>query len=391
MPINYAHIQNTLDHYAELTRKKLDEATESFSRANAQLEIAAQHQEAVLNAIEHAEAEPGNLYTAKPSHEALLSSFPLPDYPKDYTLIAADGSQINPSRHRALQFCLINVGLIHVEHGSGEAPSQQVFSKLLDHDELYTNDGRLIGEDEVALHRDLFERQFLMEALPASIQKPTITLTDGPLEVFSGAPFSGDRRQRILDQKITIEKRMKNLGVINAGYIDKPGAEMVNRMLDIYHQNRDSANTKYDSKKRANKGVSDLALFQKRLAPGERSSVFYAINKSEEKPEGNDVGFFLLNVSDELENPWLARVEFPAWMANDTAKINILHAILYRDAQVLNPTPYPYVLHRAHELAIVMMAEHDEVEEMLISRLNRDNIPLGTMSHKQSLKFLPKR
>jgi len=40
---------------------------------------------------------------------------------------------------------------------------------------------------------------------------------------------------------------------------------------------------------------------------------------------------------------------------------------------------------------VVVIAEHDEVEEMLLSRLDREHLPSGTMSHKQSLKSLPKR
>lgn len=391
MPINYAHIQSNLDHFADLTRKKLEEQAQNLKNVLSQIALAAENQDAVRQAVERAEQQAGSLYTAKPSHEAMLARFPLPVCPADYTLIAADGSQINPSRHRALQFCLINVGLIHIEHGTGEVPTQQVFTKLLDQDELYTSEGTLIGEEEVALHRDLLERQFLMEALPSPIEKPTITLTDGPLEVFTGPTLSGERRQKVQAQNQKIEQRMQALGVINAGYIDKPGAEMVNRMLDLYVQTKDAPHRVYEAKKRTNKGVSDLAIFQNHLAPGERSAIFYAISKNETKQDTSEVCFFLLNVSSEPEKPWLARVEFPAWVAEDPEKVDLLHAALYRDAQVFDPTPYPYVLHRAHELAVVIIAEHDEVEEMLLSRLDMDQLPTGSMSHKQTLKSLPKR
>ncbi len=391
MPINYAHIHNNLDHFADLTQKKLEEQRQALEKVLSQIETAASVQAEVEAAVQRAEQQAGNLYTAKPSHEAMLASFSLPECPKYYTLIAADGSQINPSRHRALQFCLINVGLIHVEHGSGETPVQQVFSKILDQDELYTNEGTLIGEEEVALHRDLLERIYLMEALPVAIEKPTITLTDGPLEVFTGPTLSGERRQKVQEQNQTIEQRMQALGVINAGYIDKPGAEMINRMLDLFAQSQSASDRPYEAKKRANKGVSDLAIFQNRLAPGERSALFYVISKNEAKQEATKVCFFLLNVSNDPDEPWLARVECPAWLAEDPDTIDILHAALYRDAQVLDAMPYPYVLHRAHELAVVNVAEHDEVEEMLMSRLDHDQLPSGSMSHKQSLKSLSKR
>lgn len=391
MPINYVHIQNNLDHFADLTRKKLEEQAQALQNVLSQIETAAHKQAAVREAVERAMQQTNNLYTAKPSHEAMLARFPLPQCPREYTLIAADGSQINPSRHRALQFCLINVGLIHVEHGSGQVPVQQVFTKLLDQDELYTSEGKLIGEEEVALHRDLMERRLLLEDLPTSIQKPTITLTDGPLEVFTGPTLSGERRQRVQEQNTAIEKRMQDLGVINAGYIDKPGAEMINRMLDLFAQSENKPQAPYEANKRGNKGVSDLAIFQNHLAPGERSALFYLISKNEAQQKTGDVCFFLLNVSQDPENPWLARVECPGWVAKDPARIDLLHAVLYRDAQVLDAMPYPYVLHRAHELAVVIVAEHDEVEEMLLSRLDMEQLPSGSISHKQSLKSLPKR
>ena len=391
MPINYAHIQQNLDRFAELTQKKREEARQNLIAASKIIEEAAGKQDEVCQAVDRAMAQAPNLYTAKPSHEPILGHFPLPICPKEYVLIAADGSQINPSRHRALQFCLINVGLIQVEHGSGKTPVQHVFTKLLDQDELYTSDGSLIGEEEVALHRDILERQYLLDSAPAESELPIITLTDGPLEVFTGPTFSGERRQIIQKQSELIDKHMRGRGIINAGYIDKPGAEMINRMLDLFaHFSRDP-NLPYEAKKRAHVGVSDLVLFQNRLSPGERSAIFHIISKSESKPSGLDVCFFLLNVSNDPQEPWLARVEFPAWMAEDKAKVDLLHASLYRDAQVLDAMPYPYLLHRAHELALVMMAEHDEVEEMLMSRLDIEQMPRGTSSHKQSLKSLPKR
>lgn len=391
MPINYATIQSHLDRFADLTRKKLEETRQNLQNATAQIEMVAHQQDALRQAVERVERQAKSLYTAKPSHEAILATFPLPACPAEYTLIAADGSQINPSRHRALQFCLINIGLIHVEHGSGEAPTQNVYTKLLDQDDLYTREGYLIGEEEVALHRDLLERQFLLEALPATLQKPTITLTDGPLQVFAGPTLSGERRKKVQEQSEKIDQHLRARGAMSAGYIDKPGAEMINRMLDLYAQTKDDPTQSYDDKKRANKGVSDLALFEKRLAPGERSAIFEAISKNENSEHRQEVCFFLLNVSNDPEEAWLARVEFPKWVADDPKKVDLLHAALYRDTQVLDRTPYPYVLHRAHELAVVVMAEHNEVEEMLLSRLDDARLPGGTMSHKQTLKSLPKR
>ena len=54
------------------------------------------------------------------------------------TLIAADGSQINPSRHRQVDFSLINVATICMQIGVDTAPIFETESTLLDDYDLYS-------------------------------------------------------------------------------------------------------------------------------------------------------------------------------------------------------------------------------------------------------------
>ena len=82
---------------------------------------------------------------------------PAPASVIDATLIAADGSQINPDRHAAIQFCLINVGAIVMRMQSGESPQIDTNSELLYGDELETKYGTMT-DGMVALKRDLRER-----------------------------------------------------------------------------------------------------------------------------------------------------------------------------------------------------------------------------------------
>jgi len=51
--------------------------------------------------------------------------------------------------------------------------------------------------------------------------------------------------------------------------------------------------------------------------------------------------------------------------------------------------PYPYLLHRAHETAIVTLQEKEQVTQMITMELRRHGVNLLGLSQKQGLKDLP--
>jgi hypothetical protein len=90
-------------------------------------------------------------------------------------------------------------------------------------------------------------------------------------------------------------------------------------------------------------------------------------------------------------HPWLVRVEVPRWVAEDTDKLNLLQLALVQQCRVMGSRPYPYILHRAHEIAVVKFDERRQVEQMLELELRRAGSELETGSNKQSAKDLPGR
>ena len=104
---------------------------------------------------------------ALPLNERLDTHLPPPGSPTNAVLIAADGSQINPDRHAAVQFGLINVGAIVLRLSSGETPQVFTSSQLLFDEELFTASGP-ISDAMVALKRDLDST-----AKPRSSPSPT--------------------------------------------------------------------------------------------------------------------------------------------------------------------------------------------------------------------------
>ena len=62
-------------------------------------------------------------------------------------------------------------------------------------------------------------------------------------------------------------------------------------------------------------------------------------------PSALALHFFYLNVGAENDD-YLARVEIPAWVAENPAQLDTLHAVLISQCRMLGPRPYPYLLHR---------------------------------------------
>ena len=61
---------------------------------------------------------------------------------------------------------------------------------------------------------------------------PVVTLTDGPLDVYQGT-LDAAERQAPQAEVYEVYQKMAEMGVINAGYIDKPGSEWLTRMLAL--------------------------------------------------------------------------------------------------------------------------------------------------------------
>ena len=104
-----------------------------------------------------------NLRCALPVTESLDAAIPLTELKGPATILAADGSQIAPDRHAALEYCLVNVGAIRMQllsEGQPLPPLVQVESQLYYDEALYMGTGT-ITEARLALMRDLRERSML--------------------------------------------------------------------------------------------------------------------------------------------------------------------------------------------------------------------------------------
>lgn len=394
MSLDFQQVQQQIHQLGEGARAREEDYLRKLEKAEGLLEQYARDPEYLNTRVQKiVRLHEPILRCALPARlnpEPLDHHAPLPVSLPHSAVLAADGSQIPPSRHFEVNYGLINVGAFRMDIDSSQAPAMCVRSRLL-YDDMLNSGGGMMTEEALNLERDLAERDLLaelaVEAL-ASAEAPApllVTFTDGPIELW-GAKDSSDSQgfQRSLERHQAALQRLYELGAIAAGYVDKPAANLLVRLLEV-------ASLPEEALQNVRKihpllGVTDRALLESRLAPGERSAVYAMQSRS--AAQYQDVlalHFFYLNVGRE-GHPWLARVEIPAWVAEEPGQLDVLHAVLVNQCQVLGSRPYPYALHRAHEAAVVTFEEGQQVREMIIHELLNRGVQVGSKSNKQVAK-----
>ena len=389
MPLDFISVKQQIQRLAAEAPAQLKHLQILRRHAGELLAAYANKQDELRSKIEQAAAEDSFLRSAKPTAEALNASFALPKAPARATIIAADGSQISPNRHEAINYFLINLGGIQLSPATGETPATFTRSEL--HVAEYSASGATT-EEQVAQARDKSERVLLAELAAQAGGQTIFTLTDGPLELWGGRsrnPEELDSFARHLEEYLGALRSLQAAGAATAGYVDKPRADLVVRALEVAATPLDKlADIRHQ---RPLRGVTDYDLFARQLAPGARSALFALQSQLSAKYEGAlALHFFYLNVGD-AKTPWLARVEVPAWVAESAAMLDGLHALLVGQCAVMGMLSYPYALHRAHEIALVSREEKDQVTQMLLAAWRAEGLAAGVPSHKQAIKDLPGR
>jgi hypothetical protein len=362
-----AERQEAFDDLLELARQWLTE----FADAGAALQRPARKARAAI-----------------PTEEPLDVVHGLPPIPDRFTVAAADGSQIQPDRHGAALYYLINIGSLVYRHGSGEAPEAKSESMLgYKEDDLY-EDGAPVSGNLLDIRRDLGELERLVEVCESEGSVPTVALVDGSIVLWVLRDRPAGARSAKVGAYLEKLDRIRRSGSVVGGFISRPGYNEVTQLLHL-------ANLGGDTKKASEQPnplehLPDRAVFA-RLPPGARSSLFISpkeINQAEYARQGHEVHFFYLNVVEEGQRPIIARVEVPAWVAKDDDTLNLIHGATVAQSRITGD--YPYALARADELAYIGSQERAALEDMVATALIRAGVP-ATPSPKAHYKRLTRQ
>jgi len=325
---------------------------------------------------------------AIPTEEPLDAIHALPGIPDRFTVVAADGSQIQPDRHGVALYYLINIGSLIYRHGSGKAPQATSQASLgYTDDDLY-EDGAAVAGNLLDVRRDLGEVRRLADVCEDEQSDATVALVDGSIILWVLKDLSGQARARKVAAYLEELGRIRRSGGVVGGFVSRPGYTEVTRLL--YLASLEGDTKRFDENPNPMEHLPDRSVFIS-LPPGARSALFVSpkeINHEHYAPQGHKVHFFYINLVTEGEAPVIARVEVPAWVAKDVRALDMLHGAIVAQARITGD--YPYALARADELAYVSGGERAALEDMVMTTLIRAGME-STPSPKARYKRLTRR
>jgi hypothetical protein len=223
--------------------------------------------------------------------------------------------------------------------------------------------------------------------LHAALQEDqtVLTLTDGPLELFREGRETAEY-QNLLADYLNILAEMAQNAVLTVGYVDKPRSDLLICTLELTILPEDRLSEA--GRIRQLPGITDADLFSRVLQPQQRSAIFRLNSSSGKRFQGPlAIHFFYLNIGREGK-PQIARVEIPAWVLRNPENIDLIHHHLLDQCQIMGVKAYPYILHRAHEIALVSYQERQHLLGMLQQTLLSQGLEPGDKSSKQYHKDL---
>jgi hypothetical protein len=381
MPVDFLQLKHQVSEMGARARDFHNHHEDLLQKAVSQMKQYALRGDDLCTLVEQTEQSKTKLRCAVPTQPEIMQTYEAQACSSPGLILAADGSQINPSRHDPFPICVINVGVL--EWIPGSTPQEVRETELLYYDRVLTRQG-LLTEGMVGLKRDLKERSILAQ-LAVDKPQPVLALTDGPLELFTESHESQEF-QEALKSYLTSLKEMEKLQAITAGYVDKPMSDLVVRLLELTLSPEEVP--LQTDRRRPLLGIADKELFRSFLKPGQRSAVFSIHSQQTAKYTGGlALHFFYLNTGRE-NHPALARVDIPAWVAENPSMLNLLHQTLLEQCAQMGTIAYPYCLRRAHEIAVVSFEEKAKIFEMITGEYLSHGIPVDTGTFKQQDKDL---
>jgi len=323
----------------------------------------------------------------------LTQVFPLPSRPDRWLVFASDGSQIFPDRHEAMLCFLINIGSVVLPYGIDARPQlgnrPHLFYRERDLYQRWGGRRVLVSEEIVSVRRHLMEVEELTRLARNWKFRPAVALLDGTLILWNLEGKPADFRAIMLRRFLRMLDILRDLKVPIAGYISASGSTDVINALRVGlcpYQFANCDNCEWISAGKhppcaTIEGVADIHLFERLLKPGERSPVFWSSSQILTDYGEHQIGFFYIHAGLEI-----ARVEIPRWVAQDPTMLDLIHAIVYDQAQ--KGRGYPVTLAEAHEQAVVRGAERELFYEMLETALIRQGFKVS-MTFKLMTKRTP--
>lgn len=390
--LDLRQLRDQLSDFEEHQTDRQDRREAQRERANALLEVCHEQWQEVQEAV--TTAQPRRLVAEM--REPPAATHTAPERPSPITVVATDGSQIDPDRHVEPPFFLLNVGRVAFQYGTTEEPHLDSTPTLQFREPLAARfDAPLdtIPSELVSALRDERELSQLLDvATTARVpERPLVALADGTLIRWMIRGMDDERLEDELIARYTEHlEGFRDEGLALASYVSRPASTEVVNLLRFVGGDLDAAPPELAERvppaPRLD-GLLDRHVLDTVLGPDERSAVFGSASHIQgEYPTGTDIAFFYLKVPGP-DGGEFGRVEVPRWVAEDPALLDRVHATVLRECG--KGEGYPLVLSEAHERAVVRGSEREAFFRLMERRLRRAGLdPTG--SRKRRSKQRPR-
>ena len=278
----------------------------------------------------------------------------IPSDLRSYTVLAVDGSQIYPDRHSGTSCFLVNTGSVLLEYGKTSGQPVTLYS----HPQVFTGDEKGFDGAQAAEMVNCKRQEFeLQTGIEQSIEikkkignTPFAFLFDGSLIFWHLESKEGNLKELFLNKYLGQLDQLYKEKILCAGYISLPKSKELVNLVRVQ-----LCNFKIEGCKEleAVNHLVDSTIARFYLQEHTRTIVFKS-NATIGKlyPPHLMPHFFYMDVGQEI-----ARIEIPAWIAQDEAHLNTISRIMLD--QSIKGRGYPVALAEAHEQAVIKGPDRD--------------------------------
>ncbi|MEM9807219.1 MAG: DNA double-strand break repair nuclease NurA [Cyanobacteria bacterium P01_D01_bin.56] len=354
-------------------------------------------------------------FTAAEPVEPLDTRVHIKPAPEAHTVIATDGSQINPSHHEIAYCYLLNVGRIVLHYGQSRFPLLDSQPEVIYRPEdLYASRQWGIRTEEWMGHRrtvsesvvlgELGQRITAVDPRPPQTQStrrrkkagqlsllqgaavPTLAMTDGSLIYWFLDQLPVPARDLILEPILAAWDCLREARVPLVGYLSASRSSEALNFLRLQSCPHDQPDCQKHCDGQTDGApcqvfspLRDVTLWATLLEPGQRGPLFKSSADILQLYGDHSVYFCHVHVGAEV-----ARVEFPAWVVDDADLFET--ALSLTLTQVNKGFGYPVALAEAHNQAVVRGGDRNRFFALLEQQMLRAGLQNVGTSYKEARK-----
>ncbi|MEM6254175.1 MAG: DNA double-strand break repair nuclease NurA [Cyanobacteria bacterium P01_D01_bin.156] len=354
-------------------------------------------------------------FTAAEPVEPLDTRVAIKPAPESHTVMATDGSQINPSHHEIAYCYLLNIGRIVLHYGQSRFPRLDSQPEVIYRPEdLYVSRQWGIRTEEWMGYRRTVSEAVVLSELGETVHSstgehspqgylppqkksrqlsllqrtavPTLAMTDGSLIYWFLDQLPATARDQILEPILAAWARLRDARIPVVGYISASrSSEALNflRLQSCPHHQPDCQKhcegLTDGAPCQVFSPLRDVTLWATLLEPGQRGPLFKSSADILQLYDEHSVYFCHVHVGVEV-----ARIEFPAWVVEDTDLWET--ALSLTLAQVNKGFGYPVALAEAHNQAVVRGGDRNRFFTLLEQQMIRAGLQNVGTSYKEARK-----